>query len=67
MVKNPPLMQEMQEMWVPSLDWEDPLKEGRQPTLVLLPGKFHGQRSLAGYSLWDGKESDMREQLSIHI
>ena len=23
-----------------------------QPTLVFLPGKFHGQRSLAGYSLW---------------
>ena len=25
---------------------------------VSLPGKFHGQRSLAGYSLWDCKESD---------
>ena len=24
----------------------------RQPTPVLLPGKFHGQRSLAGYSAW---------------
>ena len=26
-----------------------------QPTLVLLPGKSHGQRNLAGYSLWGGK------------
>ena len=26
-VKNPPAMQEMQEMWVRSLDWEDPLQE----------------------------------------
>ena len=23
-----------------------------QPTPVLLPGEFHGQRSLAGYSPW---------------
>ena len=27
MVKNPPVIQEMQEMQVPSLDWEDPLEE----------------------------------------
>ena len=24
-----------------------------QPMSVLLPGKFHGQRSLEGYSLWE--------------
>ena len=30
-----------------------------QPTPVFLPGKFHGQRSLEGYSLWGHKESDM--------
>ena len=30
-----------------------------QPTPVCLPGKFHGQRSLAGYSPWACKESDM--------
>ena len=28
MVKNPPANQEIQEMWVRSLGWEDPLKEG---------------------------------------
>ena len=27
-VKNPPANQEIQEMWVRSLGWEDPLKEG---------------------------------------
>ena len=27
-VKNLPAMQEMQEMWVRSLGWEDPLEEG---------------------------------------
>ena len=29
-----------------------------QPTPVFLPGKSYGQRSLAGYSPWGGKESD---------
>ena len=29
---------------------EDPLEKKWQPTPVFLPGKFHGQRSLAGYS-----------------
>ena len=33
----------------------------RHPTPVLLPGKSHGQRSLAGYSPWGHKESDMTE------
>ena len=28
---------------------------------VFLPGKFHGQRSLKGYSLWDCRVSDMTE------
>ena len=32
-----------------------------QPTAVFLPGESHGQRSLAGYSPWDCKESDMTE------
>ena len=27
-----------------------PWRRGWQPTLVFLPGKFHGQRSLVGYS-----------------
>ena len=30
-----------------------------QPTPVFLPGKFHGQRSLAGYNPQGRKESDM--------
>ena len=30
----------------------------RQPTLVPLPGKFHGWRSLTGNSSWGRKESD---------
>ena len=30
-----------------------------QHTLIFLPGKFHGQRSLVGYSPQDCKELDM--------
>jgi len=37
-----------------------------QPTPVFLPGEFHGQRSLVGYSPWGRKELDMTEQLSMH-
>ena len=33
-----------------------------QPTLILLPGKFHWQWSLVGYSPWGQKESDTVEQ-----
>ena len=32
-------------------------------TPVFLPGEFHGQRSLGGYSPWDHKESDGTEGL----
>ena len=35
-----------------------PLEEGWQPTPVLLPGEFHGQRSLAGYSSHGHKDLD---------
>ena len=38
---------------------EDPLEEEVATTPVLLPGKFHGQRSLVDYSPWGSKESDM--------
>ena len=35
-----------------------PWRKTWQPTPVFLPGKSHGQRSLAGYSPWSGKELD---------
>ena len=35
-----------------------------KPTPVFLPGKFHRQRSVAGYSPWGCKESDMTKRLS---
>ena len=35
-----------------------------QPTPVFLPGVFHGQRNLVGYSPWGHKESDKTEWLT---
>ena len=47
--------------WVRKIPW----RREWQPTLVFLPGKFHGQRSLVGCSLWGGKESDTTERAWI--
>ena len=43
--------------WVRKIPW----RRKWQPTPAFLPGKFHGQRSLAGYSPWSHKESDTTE------
>ena len=45
---------------IPGIPWS----RKKQPTPVFLPGKFQEQRSLAGYSPWGCKESDMIEWLS---
>ena len=38
-----------------------------RPTLVLLPGKSHGRRSLVGCSPWGHEESDTTERLHFHF
>jgi len=50
LVKNPPAMQET---WVRSVGWEDPLEKGtaRLPTPVFWPGEFHRL-----YSAWSHRE-----------
>ena len=50
----------MWETWVRSLGQEDPLEES-MATPVFLPGEFHGQRSLVGYSPWGREELDMSD------
>ena len=59
LVKNLPAMQET---WVQSLGWEDPLERERLPTPVFWPGEFHGL-----YSPWGHKESDMIARLSLSL
>ena len=46
----------MQETRVRSLGWEDSPGEGNGNPFQYLPGKFHGLRSLVGYSPWDRRE-----------
>ena len=43
---------------------EFPWRRKWQPTPVFLPGEFHGQRSLMGYSPWGPKELDTTEWLT---
>ena len=43
------------DLWNGKIPWR---RKG-QPTPAFLPGEFHGQRNLAGYSPWGCKESDM--------
>ena len=58
MVKNPPGF----DPWVRKILW----RRAWQSTLVFLPGKSQGQRSLLGHRLflWDCKESDTTQRLS---
>ena len=60
LVKNPPAMQET---WVLSLGWVDPLEKGKATLLpVFWPGEFHGL-----YNPWGCKESDTTERLSFSV
>ena len=42
-------------LWVRKIPW----RRRWQPTPVFLPGEFHGQRKMAGYSAWVCKELGM--------
>ena len=50
-------------LWVRKIPW----KRKWQLTPVFLPGKFHGQRSLVGYSPFCCKELDTTERLHFHF
>ena len=63
-VKNLPSMQETHDSpWIEKIPW----RKEWLPSLEFLPGAFHGQRSLAGYSPWGLKESDMTEAINTFI
>ena len=63
MVKNLPPLQERPGLdpWFGKIPW----RREWQPIPVFLPGEFHGQRKLAGYSPWGCKESDTTDQARI--
>ena len=56
----------IQETWVQSLSREDFLEEGMATPPVSLPGEFHGQKGLVGYSSWGHTELDMTENAGMH-
>ena len=64
MMKNLPVVQGPRfDPWVGKIPW----RREWPPTLVFLPGEFHGQSSLVGYSSWSWKESDMTERGCTHL
>ena len=48
--------------WVRKISWSGKW----QPAPAFLPGKFHGQRSLADYNPWSHKELDTTEHTHTH-
>ena len=58
MVKN---LHARGETQVQTLGQEDPRRREWQSAPVFLPGEFHGQRSLAGYSLQGHEDLDTTE------
>ena len=66
-VKNPPANAGDKrcrfDPWVRKIPWS----KKWQPTPVFLLGKFHGQRSLVGYSPRGHKESDTTERLTLSL
>ena len=69
-VKNLPTMQEAQKMnpeqafnpWFKKKPW----RKKWQPIPIFLPKKFHGQRSLGGYSSW-GHKSQAQLSNKVHM
>ena len=59
-------MQEVQETWVRSLGWEDPLEEEMATHSSILVWKNPMDRGLAGNSPWGHMESDMMEHRHAH-
>ena len=51
----------IQETQIQSLGQEDPLEKEMATRSSILAWRIHGQRSLAGYSPWGCRESDMTE------
>ena len=49
--------------WVRKIPW----RRRWQPSPVFLPGEFHGQKILAGYSPWGRKELNIAEHTHTHI
>ena len=64
MVGNPPQSRRPGfNPWVQKIPW----RRECLPSPIILPGEFHGQRSLTGYSPWDRRELEITEQLRLSL
>ena len=63
-VKTPPAMQEP---WIQSLGWEDPLEKGIANHSSILAWRIPWTWSLMGYSPQGRKESDTTEWLTLSL
>ena len=64
MVKTPPAdAGDIRDVGLIPGSGKSPGRRKWQPIPVFLPGEFHGQRSLVGYSPWGHKELDMTEAI----
>ena len=63
LVKNPPVMQEIQVRSCRKTPW----RRKQQPGPLFWPGKSHGQRSLAGYSSWGHKRHDFSTKPNLSL
>ena len=61
MVKNLPAVQET---WIQSLGWDDPLEKGMATHSIILAWRNPWTGSLMGYIPWGLEESDMTEWLT---
>ena len=66
MVKNPPAMQEMQETWVQSLGWEDPLEEGMVTHSSILAWRIPWTEEAGGLQFVGSQSQTRLKQLSMH-
>ena len=64
MVKNLPAVQET---WVWSPGWEDPLEKGMDTYSYILAWRIPWTEDPGSYSPWHCKELDMAERLSLHF
>ena len=62
MVKNPHTNSRDEEFWAGKIPW----RRAWQPSPVLLPGKFHRQRSLVGYNPWGREQLDTTGYCTVH-
>ena len=53
--------------WFDPRVWKIPWRRERLPTPVFLPGEFHGQKNLVGYSPWGHTESDTIEWRTLSL